>query len=241
MSTRSLFCIRGNPMHPMHPNQREKGFTLIELLVVLVIVGILSSLGIYFMPPKTPRAVQIGLTELRGAFIQARSLAASSGRTVVVNANWPTGALVFQQVADDFTLMNPALSSVALDPSWRRFARILAVASVDALTPGQSSRPDGVPAIKSFVGTWPNPVSLTSGAYGFTPTGVPVFLDTAAPGTAPAPLVNGTWIGVVGNTGDINGLPYGVVVVNGRGNTTAYYKAHSKIDTPAENLWKRLD
>ena len=224
----------------MHPNQRQKGFTLIELLVVLVIVGILTSIGIYSMPPKTPRAVKIGLTELRGAFIQARSLAASSGRTVVINANWPTGALVFQQVADDFTLVIPPLSSVALDPSWRRFASIPAVTNAASLTPGQSSPPDGVPAIVSFVGTWPDPVSLTSGVYGFTPTGVPVFLDIAAPGTAPAPLVNGTWIGVVGNTG-IDGLPYGVVVVNGRGNTTAYYKAHSKIDTPAENLWKRLD
>ena len=228
-------------MHPMHPNQRQKGFTLIELLVVLVIVGILTSIGIYSMPPKTPRAVKIGLTELRGAFIQARSLAASSGRTVVINANWPTGALVFQQVADDFTLMNPALSSVALDPSWRRFASILAVTNAASLTPGQSSPPDGVPAIVSFVGTWPDPVSLTSGAYGFTPTGVPVFLDTAAPGTAPAPLVNGTWIGVVGNSVNTSGPPYGIVVVNNRGNTSAYYKADSKIDTPAENLWKRLD
>ena len=225
---------------------RQKGFTLIELLIVLVIVTILAVIGVRSITPNTPRAVKVGLTELRGVFVQARSLAASSGRTVVISGNWSSGVLSFQQVADDFTLMNPPLSTLSLDANWRRLAHIgAATAADDTLTPNQSTPPTLVPAIVSFAGTaagtLSSPVNTAAGAYGFTPTGVPVLLNTAVAGTAPAPLANGTWIGVVGNTLNISGPPYGIVVINGQGNTTAYYKADSKMDTPAENLWKRMD
>lgn len=224
----------------------QEGFSLLELLLVLVIVTILAVIGVRSMTPNTPRAVKVGLTELRGLFVQARSLAASSGRTVVISGNWSNGVLSFQQVADDFTLMSPPLSTISLDANWRRSARIAAAtAPDDTLTPGQSTPATLVPAIVSFAGTaagtLSTPVNTTTGAYGFNPTGVPVLLDTSVAGTAPAPLANGTWIGVVGNTLNISGPPYGIVVINGLGNTTAYYKADSKLDTPAENLWKRMD
>lgn len=217
------------------------GYTLIEMLVVLAIIGILATVGVSVLSPKSPKAVRSGLTELRGAFLEARSLATSTGRSIVMVANWSTGSIEFRQLSgNNVNTAVPALGSMTLDSNWKRYAQIKVTSDVDNLVGGQVASPKSVPGILNWVGTWPSPLNLGAGNYGFSPTGLPLVQTPGATSTVTI-LNDGLWVGVVGNSIKDVGPPYGIVLVNTQGNIVSYYKADSMTNSPAENIWKRLD
>ena len=96
MRTRSWFCNRGNPMHPMHPNQRQKGFTLIELLLVLAIVAIMLGIASYYGLPKQPAAVRGATFELAASVRDAQSLAKNSGQNVYFRTSGSGPSFLFE-------------------------------------------------------------------------------------------------------------------------------------------------
>ncbi|WP_285609134.1 pilus assembly FimT family protein [Geothrix edaphica] len=226
-----------------HDTSPSRGYTLIELLVVLVIIAVLAVVGASTLQPKSPRATQNGLTEIRGVFIHARNLAMSSGRTVVITGDWSTGPLQFRQMADDLTLITPPMGQMAFESTWQRYAQMKTTADGTGLVTGEISKPTLVAGITTVFKSagWSSPVQSANGSYGFSPSGVPLLLANGGAGTTLTTLTNGAWLGVVGKTPKDSGPPYGVVIITPQGNVLAFYKPDSKLDTPAENQWRRLD
>lgn len=225
---------------------RESGFSLTELLVVLAIVAILAIALASSFAPRTPRAVQHGLQDVRGMVLQARSLALSTGQTVVMKPDFTTGTVQYFAIQS----LDPASTgylqlettprlTTALDASWRRYAKVglsLPLAASEVAPPGD------VAAMTTFMGGtafWNAPLGSSSQLFGFNATGN--LQSVAASGGSAATLVGGGWIGVTGTSANRQGVPYGVVLVNEQGMTLAFYKADSQLDTPPELQWKRLD
>lgn len=220
--------------------RRPLGFSLIELLVVLSIIAILATVGVSQLSPNTPRAVRVGLSEMKGMMLQAKSFAVSSGRSVVAVYDTTKEKADYYLVNDNLSLGAAPLGSMKVNSSWRRYANLRNALPIVA---GESTSPKGsVPPSLFPADGWDFPMNTTSGDYGFSPSGVPFYRKRGGTPTLEN-LPSGFWIGVLGHSGASGSLgpPYGVVVITPVGHVVSYYKADSKRDTPQENLWKRLD
>lgn len=220
--------------------QLEFGYSIIELLVVLAIISILAAVGFNSVSSSSPRAVKAGLIELRDILQQARQLARSSGTDVnleyisgssyTINV-WPA-KLNAAGTAYDQT--GQPLMSRKLEYKW--FSKVSIVGNATTGFGTETKPVTGVDAIKQLGFTvWDNSNSMGQ-IRGFSSRGEP----QKVVGITRTPSVDGIWVGLKGNSINRQGVPYGVVVVTGRGVTAAYFKSDSILDTQ-EFQWQRVD
>lgn len=225
----------------------SSGFTLIELLVVVFLVAILSFTAATTLGPKSPRATRVALSDLRGALVNARTLAASTGQLVVMQVDPTTMTFNYYAVkgtdpsdpANYLQLETSPRSSISLEPAWKRYASVVYALPIVG---SETVPPNTVPAMNTLLGGgagWGNPMLLTTAMYGFSPDGTPQMLT--APGGPLLNLNSGAWIGVAGLKPNQSGVPYGVVLVTSQGQIMAFYKADSQLNTAPEYVWTRMD
>ncbi|HLO67805.1 MAG TPA: prepilin-type N-terminal cleavage/methylation domain-containing protein [Holophaga sp.] len=217
----------------------NQGFSLIELLVVLVIIGILAFAGVAVLTPRSPGAVKSGLMEASSAFKQARTLAMAGGRNVnfVVSQN-PPRIQVFDLKADG-TLNTVPLASVTFGERWRANAGFFM-----AMPPPVGTEAEPVQSLASLANlgfaNWDTPLQVGTSKQGFSSAGLPQSITST--GTR-SDITGGLWLGIAGTTPNQKGMPYGVILITGRGTIETYYKADSA-QTGAERAeakWRRLD
>lgn len=212
---------------------------MLELLVVLVIIGILAFAGVATLTPRSPGAVKSGLAEASAMFKQARTLAMAGGRNVnfVVSQN-PPRIQVFDLKADG-TLNATPLASVTFGERWQRNASFFL-----AMPPPVGTEAEPVQSLATLANLgfadWDSPLQVGSSKQGFSSAGLPQSITT---GGVRSDITGGLWLGIAGTTPNQKGVPYGVILITGRGTIETYYKADSA-QTGAERpeaTWRRLD
>ena len=222
----------------------DRGFSLIELLVVLVVLGILAMVGVTQITPKSPKATRAVLLDLRNAVQNARQAAVSSGRNVRirfenVGGNWQVRALD-TSLAE--TSAAAAFFSMALPPD--AMNRCSLATAFGSLPTTATKVTDLAPASAYGFGPstagWAQPL-VGQTTYGFAPDGSAVLFTGASPNPSVSALIGGFWAGVVGNTPNSVGVPYGVVLVSQQGQIVTYYKGDSQLDDTHDHIWARLE
>lgn len=220
------------------PNSRARsGFTLIELLVVLAIIGILVIAGTSAMGSRGPRSVKSLTVQIKGAIQEARALALSSGRSITLQATWNASTNSGSIIAIDDTTSVNKLMNVALDASFLRYCQPTSDGGISL--PTTSPDVKSLKAVENFGWTsttngWTNHL-FNSTAITFAPSGN--VIDTST-GTA---LTGGFFVGVVGKSKNLSGVPVGVVLVSDQGRILSFYKSDSASGTGADSLWQRVE
>jgi hypothetical protein len=75
--------------------------------------------------------------------------------------------------------------------------------------------------------------------FGFSTSGTAVQYTGTSPNPTVAVAGGGFWVGVLGNTPNTQGIPYGVVLVTQQGQIVTYYKGDSMLD--GTTAWTRLE
>lgn len=214
-----------------------RGYSLIEMILVLVIISILTLVAVSRFTSRSTAAVRSALIDIRGGLQQARQLAMSSGRPVLITSNLTTGSFKVRHLSDAGLPLDPPLLETALDRGWEKRAKLT---TDDPIIAGEIQPAQNVEAINTFLNAgvgWNTPLDPAAWSLGFTQAGLPVRFAVTG-GTAYTMLSNGTWLGVLGSHIADEGKPYGLVVVSPQGHINAYYKNDHLL---AEPTWKRLD
>lgn len=222
----------------------NRGYSLIELLVVLAIVGILAIVGLSNFAPKSPKATRATLIDLRNGIQSARQTAISSGKTVRIRLESTGGQWRFK-IMDVFLVETNVAATLFSDTLPSKSMSYCTLAANKAALPTTSTKVTDLTPASSYgfgdsaVG-WNN---CLAGAitYGFSPSGTVVQLTGASPNPSVSPLGGGFWVGVLGNSPNTKGIPYGVVLVTQQGQVVTYYKGDSQLDDTTEHKWMRLE
>lgn len=93
------------------------GYSLIELIVVLVIVGILSTVGIYTFATRSSSSVRGMLDEIEGALLEAHQAAVSTGRdiSIVTWGEWKAGGNPLVMARGDGQLTQTVIQTDAIN------------------------------------------------------------------------------------------------------------------------------
>lgn len=225
-----------------------RGHSLIELLLAFAIIGILVLAGLSTIVPKSPRATRAALVDLRNALQNARQAAISGGKTVklklATNANgqWQitvldTGLAETNAAAILFTDTLPTKMMTYCTLA-QQFGDLPTTSTkVTALAPAQSyGFGPGATGWNQCLAAVP-----ANSWYGLNNNGVPVLITGASPNPTVAALAGGFWVGVLGNSPNSQGIPYGVVLVPPTGQVITYYKGDAQLDDTNSHKWSHLE
>lgn len=122
---------------------REGGFSLIEMMVVVVIIGVILTMTLLELQPTVYQfRANAGLAQVKGAMRQAREMAISERRTIVVQ-------FVGNNTIELFQVTEPGNVVAALP-----FMTLPIESTVSFMTfPGEPDTPDtyGIPAVPSGI------------------------------------------------------------------------------------------